>query len=133
MPLGLAGLGGSWLTMASYGQAPQAAGEVLLAVDTSRPAYFLPTVAGGLIASAGAAEVGQQRLAELMLGLGAVCWLVLGSIILGRLLFRPPLPNPLLPTLAIEVAPAAVASLAYFALRGDHIDTVTPSSADTVC
>jgi len=212
MPFGLAGLAGSWLTMAGYGRVPQALGEVLLAVsalvwltvlagylryvlsdrpalvrdltdpvaapfaslavitpmllaaeglyphapgagrvlldvfltltvllgawftgqwiyrpvelDNFHPGYFLPTVAGGLIASAGAAEVGQQRLAELMLGLGAVCWLVLGSIILGRLLFRPPLPSPLLPTLAIEVAPAAVASLAYFALRGDHVDTV---------
>jgi tellurite resistance protein len=30
----------------------------------------------------------------------------------------------LLPTLAIEVAPAAVASLAYFAQHGDHIDAV---------
>jgi tellurite resistance protein len=30
----------------------------------------------------------------------------------------------LLPTVAIEVAPAAVASLAYFALRGDHVDIV---------
>jgi tellurite resistance protein len=93
-------------------------------LDTFHPGYFLPTVAGGLIASAGAAEVGQQRLAELMLGLGAVCWLVLGSIILGRLLFRPLLPGPLLPTLAIEVAPPAVASLAYFALRGDDVDIV---------
>jgi tellurite resistance protein len=62
-------------------------------LDNFHPGYFLPTVAGGLIASAGAAEVGQRRLAELMLGLGAVCWLVLGSIILGRLLFRPLLPS----------------------------------------
>jgi tellurite resistance protein len=93
-------------------------------LDTFHPGYFLPTVAGGLIASAGAAAVGQRGLAEVMLGFGGVCWLVLGSIVLGRLLFRPLLPAPLLPTLAIEVAPAAVASLAYFALRGDHIDTV---------
>jgi hypothetical protein len=60
----------------------------------------LPTVAGGLIASAGAADVGQRRLAEVMLGLGMICWLVLGSIILARLLFRPLPPGPLLPTLA---------------------------------
>jgi tellurite resistance protein len=95
-----------------------------VALDTFHPGYFLPTVAGGLIAAAAAAEVGQQRLAEVLLGLGTVCWLLLGSIILARLLFRPPLPSPLLPTLAIEVAPAMVASLAYFALHGDRIDTV---------
>ena len=212
IPFGLAGLADTWLTMASYGQAPQAPGEVLLAVsalvwltvlggylryvlsdrpalvrdltdpiagpfaslavitpmllaagglyplapgagrvlldvflaltvllgawftgqwiyrpvelDNFHPGYFLPTVAGGLIASYGAATVGQRGLAAVMLGLGAVCWLVLGSITMGRLLFRPPLPSPLLPTLAIEVAPAAVASVAYFALRGDHVGTV---------
>jgi tellurite resistance protein len=95
-----------------------------VSLDTFHPGYFLPTVAGGLIASAGAADVGQRRLAEVMLGLGVICWLVLGSIILARLLFRPLPPDPLLPTLAIEVAPAAVASLAYFALDGGRVDTV---------
>lgn len=93
-------------------------------LDTFHPGYFLPTIAGGLIASAGAADVGQRRLAEVMLGLGMICWLVLGSIILARLLLRPLPPGPLLPTLAIEVAPAAVASLAYFALDGNQVNTV---------
>jgi tellurite resistance protein len=95
-----------------------------LDLDKFHPGYFMPTVAGGLIASAAAAEAGQQRLAAALFGLGVVCWLVLGSIILGRLLLRPLLPAPLLPTLAIEVAPAAVASLAYFAQNGDRIDSV---------
>lgn len=93
-----------------------------LELDTFHPGYFLPTVAGGLIAAAGAAEVGQRRLGEAMFGLGLICWLMLGSLILGRLLFRPLPPDPLLPTLAIEVAPAAVASLAYFAIHGGRID-----------
>lgn len=35
---------------------------------------------------------------------------------LQRLFFRPPLPTPLVPTTAIEVAPAPVAGLAWFAL-----------------
>jgi tellurite resistance protein len=93
-----------------------------LELDQLHPGYFLPTVAGGLIASFGAAQVGQHRLGEAMFGLGFICWLVLGSILLGRLLVRPSLPGALTPTLAIEVAPAAVASLAYFALNGDRID-----------
>lgn len=93
-----------------------------LELDKLHPGYFLPTAAGGLVASAAAAGVGQRRLAEVMLGLGLICWLVLGSIILGRLFFRPTLPAPLQPTLAIEVAPAAVASVAYFAINGDHVD-----------
>jgi tellurite resistance protein len=95
-----------------------------LDLDKFHPGYFLPTVAGGLVAAAGAAAVGQHRLAQVMFGLGLVCWFLLGSIILGRLLFRPLLPTALLPTLAIEVAPAAVASIAYFALQGDRVDLV---------
>ncbi|MEU1538853.1 TDT family transporter [Actinacidiphila glaucinigra] len=93
-------------------------------VDRFHPGYFLPTVAGGLLAAAAAGTVGQQRLGQVMFGLGAVCWMILGSVIMGRLLFRPLPPPPLLPTLAIEVAPAAVASLAYFTLFDDSIDGV---------
>jgi tellurite resistance protein len=95
-----------------------------LDLDKLHPGYFLPTVAGGLIAAAGAAEIGQRRLAEAMFGLGLLCWLVLGSIVMNRLFFRPLPPGPLLPTLAIEVAPPAVASLAYFAIRGGRIDPI---------
>jgi tellurite resistance protein len=94
------------------------------ALDQLHPGYFLPTVAGGLIASSSAAGVGQLALGHVMFGYGMVCWFVLGSIILGRLFFRPPLPAALTPTLAIEVAPAAVASLAWFALRGGAIDGI---------
>jgi tellurite resistance protein len=90
-------------------------------LDRLHPGYFLPTVAGGLVASAGAAEVGQERLAEFMLGFGILCWVIVGSMILGRLIFRPALPDALAPTMAIEVAPAAVASLAYFFAHGPHI------------
>jgi tellurite resistance protein len=212
MPFGLAGLAGTWLTLADHGRAPVAVGNVLLAVSTLvwavlivtylahaasdrgriaadlrdpvagpfaslalitpvllaaqgiyphfesagravvdvfivgvvllggwftgqwiygplefskiHPGYFLPTVAGGLVASIGAAEVGQLRLAQVMFGLGVICWLMVGSMILARLFFQPTLPTALIPTLAIEVAPAAVASLAYFAQHGDHIDQV---------
>jgi tellurite resistance protein len=43
--------------------------------------------------------------------------LQLGSVILNRLVLGPPLAAALVPTLAIEVAPPAVAGNAYFALR----------------
>jgi tellurite resistance protein len=86
------------------------------------PGYFLPSVAGGFVASASAAQVGQVHLAQMLFGLGVVCWLVLGSIILGRLLLGPPLPDALIPTLAIEVAPAAVATFAVFAMNGHRVD-----------
>ncbi|WBB70578.1 hypothetical protein [Micromonospora sp. WMMD812] len=91
-------------------------------INQIHPGYFLPTVAGGFIASAAASAVGQRTLADVMLGLGFVCWLVLGSLILNRLFIRPPLPAPLVPTLAIEVAPSALAVLALLARNGGRID-----------
>ncbi|MFD0327256.1 hypothetical protein ACFQZC_01190 [Streptacidiphilus monticola] len=49
-----------------------------LDLDKLHPGYFLPTVAGGLVASAAASEVGQRRVGEIMLGLGLICWLIMG-------------------------------------------------------
>lgn len=88
------------------------------------PGYFLPTVGGGLIAANVAARLGFDRLAVLMFGYGLVCWLVLGSIILARLVSQPMLPLKLRPTLAIELAPSAVAGNAWFAMHGGRADTV---------
>ncbi|AGL18799.1 potassium-tellurite ethidium and proflavin transporter [Actinoplanes sp. N902-109] len=88
------------------------------------PGYFLPTVAGGLIAAQSAALLGYAPLAYLMLGFGVVCWLVLGSILLLRLFTQPTLAPGLLPTMAIEVAPPVVAGNAWFAINGRHADVV---------
>ncbi|MEV8047134.1 TDT family transporter [Streptomyces griseoluteus] len=93
-----------------------------LEVANLHPGYFLPTVAGGFVAAASAGVVGQFQVARLMFGLGFICWVILGSMILGRLFFGPPLPPPLVPTLAIEVAPAAVATMAYIAAFGPQVD-----------
>ena len=109
---------GSWFT----GQLMYAGG---LDFDKLHPGYFLPSAAGGFVAAASAGTVGQHEFGVVLLGFGIVSWLILGSMILGRLIFRPPLPDALMPTVAIEIAPAAVASLGYFALFGDRIDTVT--------
>ena len=88
------------------------------------PGYFLPTVAGGLIAAAGSAALGYRSLAELMFGYGLICWFVLGSIMLLRLFTQPALKTPLLPTIAIEVAPPFVAGNAWFEITGDRLDAV---------
>jgi tellurite resistance protein len=119
--LALTALYGGWLT-GQWICAP-------LDVDKLHPGYFLPTVAGGLVASAAASAVGQRRLGEVMFGFGLVCWLILGSILMNRLFVRPRLPDPLLPTLAIEVAPPAVASLAWLALNGGRVDAVAAGLA----
>ena len=93
-----------------------------LDIDQLHPGYFLPTVAGGLIGAQGAAAFGLAGLGWLSFGIGMIYWLVLGSILVGRLIVRPALPAALIPTLAILLAPPAVAGNAYFALTGGRID-----------
>jgi tellurite resistance protein len=95
-----------------------------LEADHLHPGYFLPTVAGGLVGSACCAQIGQRGLAEAAFGLGVISWIVVGSILFTRLLIGPQLPASLTPTLAIEVAPPAVATLAYLAIDGDRINVV---------
>ena len=88
------------------------------------PGYFLPTVAGGLVGALAAAQVGLHAIAEASFGIGIVCWFLLGSIMLNRLLFRPPVPAAFLPTMAIELAPPAVGGIAYSFLNGGRADFI---------
>jgi tellurite resistance protein len=90
----------------------------------AHPGYFLPTVAGGLVASGSLAEVQLRDAAEATFGIGVLCWLLLGSLILNRLFFTKALPTPLVPTLAIELAPPAVAGLSWFVINGGTVDVV---------
>jgi len=92
--------------------------------DRVHSGYVLPAVAGGLIASIGAALAGWTGIAEAFLGLGVLSWLFIGAVIMARLLLRPRLPVPLRPTLAIEVAPPALAGLAYLAITRGRVDAI---------
>ncbi|MDG6105578.1 hypothetical protein Daura_13475 [Dactylosporangium aurantiacum] len=96
-----------------------------LDLERLHPGYVLPAVAGGLVATIGAALAGWQGLARVCFGLGLVSWLVIESAIQARLYFRPPLPPQLRPTLAIGVAPPALAGLAYLAMTRGKVDAVS--------
>ncbi|MGW0227211.1 SLAC1 family transporter [Actinopolymorpha singaporensis] len=95
-----------------------------LDLDRLHPGYVLPAVAGGLIASIGAALAGWTALAHAFMGLGVLSWLLIGSVIMARLMFRPRLPAPLTPTLAIDVAPPALAGLAFLAITHGRVDVL---------
>ena len=69
----------------------------------------------GLVGAIAAAAVHLHALAEFSFGIGVLSWLLLGFIF-GRLFFRPALPAALVPTLALLIAPPAVAGVAYFFL-----------------
>lgn len=89
-----------------------------LEVDSVHGGYFLPTVAAGLIAATAAADVGLTSLAVGAFAVGILFWVVIFVALLARFATRPALPDALTPTLAIMVAPPAVAGTAWFAIDG---------------
>jgi tellurite resistance protein len=88
------------------------------------PGYYLPTVAGGLVGAITLAQVHLHTLAEASFGLGVVSWVLLGSVVLNRLITAKRLPAALQPVTAIELAPPALAGVAWFALAGRGTDVV---------
>src|SRR5260221_1418615 len=97
---------------------------IVAALDTDKfgPAYFLPTVAGGILGADSAANFGLIGLGWMSFGIGMIAWLMLGAIILNRLYFRPGLAAALIPTLAILILTPVIAGNAYFVLTGGRID-----------
>lgn len=95
-----------------------------LVLDQLHPGYFLPSVAGGYVGALAASTFGQHNLAWLLFGLASMSWVVLGAVVTGRLLLGPPLPAALVPTLAVQIAPPALATLAWLSLRGGRLDAV---------
>lgn len=88
-------------------------------------AYLLPTVASPLVASAVSARLGFDVLAMGAFAVGILFWVVLVTVLLARLAFFPPLPQALTPTLAILLAPPAVAGTAWFAMNGPRPDPMS--------
>jgi tellurite resistance protein len=89
---------------------------------TFGPAFFLPGIGIGFVGADAAATVGLHSIAQLFFGVGIAGWVFISSVGLNRLLFRPRLPPALIPTMAIELAPAAVAGNAYFLIHGGPPD-----------
>jgi tellurite resistance protein len=87
------------------------------------PGHYLPTVAGGLVGAITLSQVHLHALAEASFGLGILSWVLLGSVVLNRLITAKGLPVALQPVTAIELAPPALAGVAWFALasRGTNI------------
>ena len=96
-------LGGQWI-----------AGDLEQA--SVHPGYYLPSVAGGFVGAITLSQVRLHGLAEAAFGVGLVSWVVLGSVVLGRLITANRLPAALQPVTAIELAPPALAGVAWFAL-----------------
>jgi tellurite resistance protein len=86
---------------------------------TVTPAWFIPVV-GNVITPLAAGQLGSVELGWFSFGVGLVFWLGLLPLLLQRVLVHDAaLPEKLLPTVAIFMAPPAVAMLSWGALTGD--------------
>jgi tellurite resistance protein len=81
------------------------------------PAWFIPMVGNVLIPVAGVAHA-PAELNWFFFSVGILFWGVLLTIIFYRVIFHTPLPERLMPTLFILIAPPAVGFLAYLKLAG---------------
>jgi tellurite resistance protein len=81
------------------------------------PAWFIPVVGNCLVPIAGV-PLGFAELSWFFFSVGMVFWLLLFAIILYRVLFHDPLPEHLMPTFFILIAPPAVGFIAYLQLTG---------------
>jgi len=83
----------------------------------STPAWFIPVVGNILVPIAGV-EHGMIELSWFFFSIGLVYWIVLKTLIFNRMFFHEPLPQKLLPTLFILIAPPAVGFISYTKLNG---------------
>jgi tellurite resistance protein len=82
------------------------------------PAWFIPVVGNILIPIAGV-EHAPDQISWFFFSIGIVFWPLLLTIIFYRVIFHGSLPERLLPTLFILIAPPAVGFIAYLRLTGE--------------
>lgn len=81
------------------------------------PAWFIPVV-GNIVVPVAMPQSFPPDLGIFFFSVGLVFWICLLSVVLNRLFFHQPIPERLMPTLAILIAPPAIGFLAYYKLTG---------------
>ncbi len=81
------------------------------------PAWFIPIVGNVIVPIAGV-PLGYLELSWFFFSIGILFWLILFAIITYRMLFHRPLPDRLMPTFFIMIAPPASGFIAYIELSG---------------
>ena len=82
------------------------------------PAWFIPVVGNILVPIAGVHHA-PVEVSWFFFSIGLIFWPVLLAVIFNRLIFHGSLPERLLPTLFILIAPPAVGFLSYLKLTGE--------------
>lgn len=83
-----------------------------LEINHISPAWFIPVV-GNIIVPIAGVVYAPTEISWFFFSIGLILWIVLFTILMYRLIFHNPLPERLLPTLFILIAPPAVGFIAY--------------------
>ncbi|NLO27136.1 MAG: C4-dicarboxylate ABC transporter [Actinobacteria bacterium] len=81
------------------------------------PVWFIPVVGNILVPVAGV-EHAPDEISWLFFSIGVVFWVILQTLFFYRIFFHHPLPEKLLPTFFILLAPPVVGAIAYVKLSG---------------
>ncbi|HSH41536.1 MAG TPA: SLAC1 anion channel family protein [Arenicellales bacterium] len=82
------------------------------------PAWFIPVVGNILVPIAGVHHYSPE-ISWFCFSIGLVFWIVLLTIVYYRVIFHDPLPDRLVPTMFILIAPPAVGFISYLSLVGE--------------
>ena len=81
------------------------------------PAWFIPAVGNVLVPIAGM-HFGYAEVSWFFFSIGIMFWIILFTVFFNRILFHDPMPQHLVPTFFILIAPPAVGFIAYCKLNG---------------
>ncbi|MFC0452136.1 potassium-tellurite ethidium and proflavin transporter [Rhodococcus jostii] len=95
-----------------------------MALESVHGGYYLPISAAGLVGALAAAQSGLDWLAAGCFAVGLFFWVVITMFLFLRLALRPTMPAPLVPTLAIMIAPPAVGAAAWLTISDGHPDVL---------
>lgn len=84
-------------------------------IEHMNPSWFIPAVGNLLIPITGS-RLGFEDISWFFLAIGILFWILLLSIFFNRIIFHQPLPEKLLPTLFILIAPPSVLCISLFSL-----------------
>lgn len=90
-------------------------------IEHSNPAWFIPIV-GNIIVPIGGVEHVPADINWFFFAIGIVFWPILKAVLFYRLIFHSPMPERLMPTLFIFIAPPAVGFISYMALNQGQLD-----------
>lgn len=85
-------------------------------INFKNPAWFIPVIGPILVPISGVNF--SAEISWFFFSIGIILWLPMLAILLYRLIFNDPMPVKLIPTLAILIAPPAVAFISYVKLTG---------------